>query len=188
MNAHAATPLAVIVLFGLAGTLAVPLTLLVIASVLAFGPLAGFAYSLAGAELSALISYVIGRNVGRDLVRRHAGKTLNAVSKRLSRSGIAAIFTLRVVPVAPFAIINLVAGASHISLRDFAIGTLLGLLPGLTAIALFADGLSRALQEPDLSSIAWVVGLLALIAISALWLRRLLKRRQRSTNDQTPSG
>ncbi|MCP5130508.1 MAG: VTT domain-containing protein [Pseudomonadales bacterium] len=188
LNAHAATPLAVIVLFGLAGTLAVPLTLLVIASVLAFGPLAGFAYSLAGAELSALISYVIGRNVGRDLVRRHAGKTLNAVSKRLSRSGIAAIFTLRVVPVAPFAIINLVAGASHISLRDFAIGTLLGLLPGLTAIALFADGLSRALQEPDLSSIAWVVGLLALIAISALWLRRLLKRRQRSTNDQTPSG
>lgn len=187
LNSHAATPLVVTLLFALAASLAVPLTLLVIASVLAFGGLAGFAYSLAGAEVSALISYGIGRKVGRDLVRRYAGETLNSISKRLSHRGITAILTLRVVPVAPFAVINLVAGASHISWRDFAMGTALGLLPGITAIALFSDGLSRALREPDLHSVGWVAGLLVLIALSALLLRKLLKRRQDSSQAQSNS-
>ena len=187
LNSHVATPLVVVALFALASTMAVPLTLLVIASVVAFGATAGFIYSLTGAELSALISYGIGRNLGRDLVRRYAGKTLNNVSKRLSHRGIMAIITLRIVPVAPFAIINLVAGASHISLRDFAIGTILGLLPGIIAIALFADGLVQALREPNLSSIAWIVGLLALVAVSALGLRKLLKRRRESPDAQADS-
>lgn len=182
LNSYAATPLVVPLVITLAGTLAVPLTLLVIASVLAFGALEGFAYSIVGAQLSALASYFIGRRVGRDLVRRYAGKTLNAVSKRLSRSGIMAIFTLRLVPVAPFAVINLVAGASHISLKDFAIGTLLGLLPGITAIALFADGVARALEEPDMGSLTWVGGLLAVVALSTYWLRKLIRNRRQSAD------
>ena len=40
------------------------------------------------------------------------------------------VITLRIVPVAPFTVVNLVAGASHISFRDFALGTLLGMLAG----------------------------------------------------------
>ncbi len=188
LNSQAETPVAVILLFALAGTLGVPLTLLVIASVLAFGALAGFGYALAGAELSALMGYAIGHQAARDLVRRYAGKTLNTVSRRLSQRGIKAIFTLRIVPVAPFAIINLVAGASHISLRDFAVGTLLGLLPGITAITLFADGLTRALYEPKLASVAWVAGLLVLVALSALCLQRLLTRRQGSPDARPASA
>lgn len=187
LNSHAATPLMVVLLFALASTVAVPLTLLVIASVVAFGATAGFIYSLAGAELGALISYGIGRSLGRDLVRRYAGKTLNAVSKSLSQRGIMAIITLRIVPVAPFAIINLVAGASHISVRDFAIGTFLGALPGIIGIALFADGIAQVLREPNLRSVAWVVGLLVLVALSALGLRKLLKRRRESRDSQTGS-
>tara|TARA_R110002049_G_scaffold188251_9_gene356636 strand:+ start:1105 stop:1746 length:642 start_codon:yes stop_codon:yes gene_type:complete len=178
LDAYAATPLVVPLVIALAGTLAVPLTLLVIASVLAFGALEGFVYSLMGAELSALVSYFIGRNAGRDLVRRYAGKTLNAVSERLSRSGIMAIFTLRLVPVAPFAVVNLVAGASHISLKDFAIGTLLGLLPGITMIALFAEGAARALEDPDTGSLAWIGALLAVVVLAVYGLRKLVKKRQ----------
>jgi uncharacterized membrane protein YdjX (TVP38/TMEM64 family) len=156
--------------------------------VLAFGATSGFLYSLAGAELGALITYGVGHMVGRDLVRRYAGKTLNAVSKRLSNRGVLAILTLRIVPVAPFAVINLVAGASHISLRDFAVGTLLGLLPGVIAIALFADGVAQALREPGFSSVTWVVGLLLVLVLAGFWLRRLLQRRQTSTDAGTDSA
>jgi phosphatidylserine/phosphatidylglycerophosphate/cardiolipin synthase-like enzyme/uncharacterized membrane protein YdjX (TVP38/TMEM64 family) len=178
LNSHPATPLVVILLIGIAAALAIPLTLLVVAAVLAFGATSGFLYSLVGAELAALISYGIGHKIGRDLLRRYAGKTLNAVSKRLSRRGVVAIFTLRIVPVAPFAVINLVAGASHISLRDFALGTLLGLLPGITVIALFSDGVVQALREPDMSNLAWTAGLLSLLLILGFWLRRLLLKRR----------
>jgi phospholipase D1/2 len=178
LNAHPTTPLLVIPGIALAGSLAVPLTLLIVAAVLAFGPLAGFFYSLAGAELSALLTYAAGHGMGRDLVRRYAGERLNSVSKQLSRRGVLTIITLRIVPVAPFVVVNLVAGASHISFRDFALGTLVGLLPGLVAIALFADGMVKSIRDPDIGSFAWLSVVVLLIALATLWLRKWLRGRQ----------
>ena len=92
------------------------------------------------------------------------------------------IITLRIVPVAPFAVINLVAGASHIRLRDFALGTLVGLLPGLVAIALFADGLVHSIRDPDVGSFAWLAAVVLLIVLATLWLRKWLRRRQAPSN------
>jgi uncharacterized membrane protein YdjX (TVP38/TMEM64 family) len=178
LNTHPATPLLVILGFAVAGSLAIPLTLLVVAAVLAFGPLSGFLYSLAGAELSALLSYIAGQGAGRELVRRYAGGRLNSVSRKLSRRGVLTIVMLRMVPVAPFAVINLVAGASHIRLRDFALGTLVGLLPGLVAIALFADGLVNSIREPDAGSFAWLAVVVLGILLAAFWLRKWLRYRQ----------
>lgn len=57
LSSHPAAPLLVTAGFALACSLAVPLTLLVVAAVLAFGAWQGFLYSLAGAQLSALLSY-----------------------------------------------------------------------------------------------------------------------------------
>jgi phospholipase D1/2 len=178
LNAHPATPLLVIVVIAVAGSLAVPLTLLVVAAVLAFGSSTGFVYSLAGAEISALLTYAAGQGMGRDLVRRHAGRRLNSISKKLSKRGLLTIVTLRIVPVAPFVIVNLVAGASHISFRDFALGTLVGLLPGLVAIAFFADGLLRSIRDPDIGSISWLAAVVVVIVLAGLWLRKWLRGRQ----------
>ncbi len=184
LNAHPATPLLVILTITLAASLAVPLTLLVVTAVLAFGSVPGFFYSLAGAELSAVLIYAAGQGIGRDLARRYAGKRLNSVSKQLSKRGVMTIVTLRIVPVAPFLVINLVAGASHISFRDFALGTLVGLLPGLVAIAFFADGLVRSIRDPDIGSITWLTAVVLLIAVATFWLRKWLRGRQAPTESQ----
>jgi phospholipase D1/2 len=183
INANPAGPLLMILVISLAGSLAVPLTLLVVAAVLAFGSVTGFFYSLAGAELSAVLTYATGQGMGRDLVRRYAGDRLNNVSKQLSKRGILTIVTLRIVPVAPFVVINMVAGASHISFRDFALGTLIGLLPGLIAIAFFADGLVRSIRDPDVGSIAWLGAVILTIAGATLWLRKWLHRRQQASEN-----
>ena len=183
LQAHPATPLLVITLFSLSASLAVPLTLLVVTAVLVFGSLAGFAYALAGAVLSALLSYLLGQGAGRDLVRRYAGKRLNRISKKLSQRGVLTIITLRIVPVAPFAVINLVAGASHIRMRDFALGTLIGLLPGVSAIALFADSVVRSIRNPDGSSLAWLVAVLVGIVAMMFALRKWLSDRSQHADD-----
>ena len=178
LNAHPATPLLAIMVFVLAASLAVPLTLLVVTSVLAFGPMAGFWYSLFGAVLSSLLSYGLGTFTGRDLLRRYAGDRLNGISKRLSQRGITTIIALRILPVAPFVLINLVAGASHISLRDFAIGTLLGALPGITAIALFADSVVRSIRDPEPGNLIWLAAVIFIILLSSFVLRKWLRNKQ----------
>jgi phospholipase D1/2 len=83
--------------------------------------------------------------------------------------------TVRIVPVAPFAVINLFAGASHVSLRDFLIGTTLGMLPGVLALAIFAQGITSLIGRASLQAVALtLVGLLALGGL--IWLGRHLLR------------
>lgn len=101
---------------------------------------------------------------------------MNRLSKQLSKRGLLTIITLRIVPVAPFTVINLVAGASHIRFRDFALGTLIGSLPGMLAIALFADSLVRSIRNPAAGSFLWLAGVAVAIALGMLWLRTWLRR------------
>jgi uncharacterized membrane protein YdjX (TVP38/TMEM64 family) len=161
----------------LAAVLAVPMTLLVVASVLAFGFVAGFTYAFTGGVISALLTYAAGAIVGKDLLRRYAGDRLNRVGKALVRRGVLTIITLRIVPVAPFVIINLVAGASRISFRDYALGTLLGMAPGIFVVSLFAEGLISALRQPDSIHLAGML-LLVLVAVAGFlalryWLQKV---------------
>lgn len=111
-------PFAVSRLYILAGLVAFPVTLLIVGTGLAFGAVQGFIYALLGAELSALVTYGLGKWLGRDTLERLSGRWVHRVSRRLARQGLLAIVTLRVVPVAPFSVINFVAGTSHIRLRD----------------------------------------------------------------------
>jgi len=162
--------------FVVASLVAVPVTLLILVTALVFGPLTGALVALLGSTLSAVAGYGIGRATGRRAVETLAGGSLDRVSRRLASRGILTVITVRIVPVAPFAVINLIAGASHVRLRDFIIGTILGMTPGVIAMAVFAEGLLSLIGRADFRAIALViVGLVALVGLA--WLgRRLLLR------------
>ncbi len=125
---------------------AVPLTFLTLVVMVAYGPMYGFVCTMAGAQIGALCSYVLGVMLGRDVVRKLGGVRVNAVSQKLARHGLFAVIAVRMVPVAPFAVVNMVAGASHIGLRDLLLGTLLGMAPGTLVIALFIDKIFEAIR------------------------------------------
>jgi phospholipase D1/2 len=76
---------------------------------------------------------------GAQKVSRITGTLLNQLDQKLSDSGIWAVITFRIFPVAPFSVINLIAGVSKIQLKDFAFGTVIGLLPSLAAFAVAVD-------------------------------------------------
>jgi phospholipase D1/2 len=177
-----ATPLWVFGAYLIAALTATPITLVILVTGLVFGPAAGFLYALSGSLLGASVTFALGHSIGRDLVRRLAGERLNALSHWLRHKGLLAIIAVRLVPVAPFTVVNLVAGASHIRFRDFMLGTMFGMMPGTTAITVFSDRLAAALTHPTPFNIALLAGAVALIAAGTFILHRWLRRRQAAEN------
>lgn len=171
------SPVLVPVTYILGGMVAFPITLMIIVTVIVFGPWWGLFYALAGSTLSALVVFGTGRLLGRQAVHRFAGSLLNRLSRKLSGSGLIAVITFRVVPVAPFSVINLIAGVSGIRLRDFAMGTFIGMLPGVLAIVFLADRISVSIRRPDLDSIAALAGGIVLVGAGLVGLRRWIKRK-----------
>lgn len=171
-----AGPWVAILGFALAAVFAVPLSLMIVVSVVAFDVQAGFVYCLSGACLGGAVSYGLGRCLGRDAVERFAGPRLNNISRRLAGHGVIAVVAIRLVPVAPFAIVNMLAGASHIRFGDFLLGTALGMVPGYLAIAFFIDQILKAVYQPGPTTLLLVAVTLALIAVGGWALRRWVDR------------
>lgn len=154
----------------------VPLTFLTLVTIVAFGPVDGFVCTLAGASIGGAVSYWIGRFLGREVIERLAGERVNVLSRRLAGRGLLAVAAVRLVPVAPFAVVNLIAGASHINFRDFILGNALGMTPGALAMVLFLDQIIMALKTPGTGSITLVAITLALIAAGGWGLRRWIRQ------------
>lgn len=159
------------------GLVAFPVTLLTIATTFVFGPLLGPVYALLGSLSSALTVFALGRALGRDLVRRLIGTRLDRIRRRLSRRGIAVIATVRMFPLAPFSLINLVAGVCQISLRDFVLGTVLGMLPGVLVLALFSHSIIGVATTPGLIASLGLVVTVAGVGFAALAAYRWHQRR-----------
>ena len=157
----------------------IPLTLLILQAAFIFGPATGFLTAFTGALVSAVVAFLIGRAIGRDGLQRLATPRLTRLSRGLARRGVLTVVAIRLLPVAPFTVVNMVLGAARIKLRHFTIGTAIGLAPGCVALTIFGDRLSQALRRPDVLN--WLIlGLVAAaLSLGGTWL---VRRIQRSTS------
>jgi phosphatidylserine/phosphatidylglycerophosphate/cardiolipin synthase-like enzyme/uncharacterized membrane protein YdjX (TVP38/TMEM64 family) len=171
-----AAPLVVLVAYVVGGLLVVPVTALIIATGIVFGPLLGSVYALGGALLSAAVTFWIGKRIGRHAVRRLAGARLNRITRRLAKKGTMAIAIVRLLPIAPFSVVNAVAGASHIRIREFMLGTALGMFPGIVATVVFVDRVAAAVTDPGIDTALMLVGFAALIVAAAMFVHKRLAR------------
>lgn len=190
------TPIIVLTAFVVGGLLVIPVTSLIIVAVLVLGPLPGFLYAVSGSLLSALTGYGLGNRLGRHTVRHLAGRRINQISRQLARRGLLTMLIVRIVPVAPFTIINLVAGASHIRFRDFLWGTILGMTPGILGITLLTDRVVASLRSPDWQSVVSLVLVAAVVFVSGYLLTKRLLRlsnpdqaeTEKQSHDHKPSA
>ncbi|MFC7737233.1 VTT domain-containing protein [Roseomonas sp. GCM10028921] len=165
-------------LFLLLGFVAFPVNVLILGTAAAFGTWPGLAYAAVGAMVSAAATYWLGRRLGPNLLRRALGPRINKVSQTVNRNGILAVTTIRLLPVAPFTLVNLVAGAMRIRFLDYMVGTALGLLPGIALLSLVGESLSRILENPTPRNIG--ILLLVLVAWAGVtWGLQTLFRRLR---------
>ena len=176
LRTTSAGPLIACGLFVGASLLMVPVLALIVASSLVFGTWTSFFVVAVGALTSAICAYGLGRLLWRDEVRRLAGQRLNSISRKLARKGSLAVAATRVLPIAPFTVVNLVAGASQLRFRDFVLGTAIGMAPGIFALCLASERLAAAVRDPSLTTVATT----AAVVLGALWLvsrvRKLAER------------
>lgn len=180
------TPLAAVITAGtfvVGGFAMVPLTVLITTAAIAFGPVLGIAYAFAGALLSAAVDYGVGALLGQGPARRLLGPRWRRVGDALSGRGALAIALVRMVPVAPYTVINFLAGAIRVRFVDFMLGTTLGLAPGILALSILGGQIAAVLRKPDWLNITILVGLTVVLilglSLGVRWLHRRHGRRRR---------
>jgi uncharacterized membrane protein YdjX (TVP38/TMEM64 family) len=149
-----------------------PITLLILATAIVFGPVLGVVYSFAGCLLGAAATYAVGYFMGKDFVQRIAGRKWARVEQKIGQSGVMAVATVRLLPVAPFTIVNIVSGAFKVPVRDYFLGSLLGLAPGILVINFFAHQFARAMRNPGAGSYMLLGASVVLTVLGVLWLQR----------------
>jgi phospholipase D1/2 len=168
-----------------------PVTLLNVATIMTFGPVTGNLYAFAGWLCSASIGFGIGRVLGREWVEKIARTGLERTFDRATRHGFVTVFSTRMVPIAPFTVVNLFVGGSGIGFTVFLLATAVGRIPGIITLTLFGVQLEMFLRRQDF--VNWVilgVTVLMVIAASAWCSKRLAvpsdKRKTSEISDETP--
>ncbi|MCF8470871.1 MAG: VTT domain-containing protein [Parvibaculum sp.] len=168
--------LIVIAVYVLSGLIAFPVTILIAVTAATFGLWPGLLYATAGSLSSALATYGAGRALGHNMLRSLLGPRTSRISRGIEKRGIFAIMTVRLVPVAPFMLVNLVSGALRVPVLDYTAGTFLGLAPGLVLMSVLGDRVFAMMEDPSLSDIGIVLGIVVLWIALALGLQRLLSK------------
>jgi len=161
-----------------------PRPVITLFAVVAFGPWLGFAYAMIGIEVAAWLTYVAGQRLSRDAVRRVAGRNFTKIIEVMRQRGLIAMTALRLVPLAPFSVEGVVAGAVRIKLWHFMVGTAIGVLPGTLAATILSDQLQAAMKDPGEVNYWLVGGALLLMAAATWYVRRWLINSSGHSNSE----
>jgi uncharacterized membrane protein YdjX (TVP38/TMEM64 family) len=84
---------------------------------------------------------------------------------------------IRMVPVAPFSLVNVAAGTIGIPFRDYLFGTFLGLAPGTVLICVFGSELKDLMRNPSPTRVIAVVAIAVAWILLSLGIQRFVARR-----------
>ncbi|MGH7254763.1 MAG: TVP38/TMEM64 family protein [Nitrospirales bacterium] len=133
-----------------------------------FGILPGTLYAVIGAEVGAIVSFLIGRALGREVLTRLLRVNL-AFCERCSDHHLwLFVFLSRLLPIFSFDVISYGAGLTNMSLKAFALATLLGMIPPTFALTAFGGSVVHGTWP-------WVI-LGAVLVILFLLLPKLMVR------------
>lgn len=110
-----------------------PASILSIAGGLAFGALMGTIYTIIGATLGAVLSFIIARKLGRDITKKEWKGNARKIQEQMENNGILYVLLFRFLPILNFDLISYLAGISKVRLSSFFFGTLIGIIPGTFA-------------------------------------------------------
>ena len=145
---------------------------------LAGGAVFGFLHGLVlvsfASTIGATLAFLVARYLLREPLRRRYGKRLQAIDAGIHRDGAFYLFMLRLVPLFPFFLINLLAGLTALRTRTFFWVSQLGMLPG-TAVYVYAGTQLARIEAPGDVFSPGLLAAFALIGLMPLVSRRLAR-------------
>ena len=152
-----------------------------------FGTWFGGIAAVLGATLGATAVFLAARTAFGDSLRAKAQGHLEKMSQGFERDAFSWLLVLRLVPLFPFFLVNLVPAFTKISLSNYVVATFVGILPGTFVYASIGRGFGVLFDQgktPDLSVFSRAEILLPLIGLAGLSLVPVVYRRFASRNSQ----
>jgi uncharacterized membrane protein YdjX (TVP38/TMEM64 family) len=142
-------------------------TILTLAGGAIFGPWMGTLAVNVGATLGATLAFLAARFLLRDWVEQKFGDRLKPFNKGFSNNAVNYILFLRLVPLFPFFLVNLVSGLTQVPIRIYFFGTMFGTLPGTFVYTNAGSNLASIESLIDIAS-PGVIGAFVLLGVFAL--------------------
>lgn len=158
----------VLLVFVLLAAVGFPVTVLVAAVGATFQAATGAVLAIVGVAGAATASFLVGRALRGRVRRTDRGERLSRIGRRFANRGVLAIAILRNVPIAPFALVNLACGMTHLGFGAYLTGTMIGMFPGIVLMCVFGQEIGRWLGEPTLEGLLPAIAVAALVVVAAL--------------------
>jgi uncharacterized membrane protein YdjX (TVP38/TMEM64 family) len=155
-------------------------TLLSVTSGFLFGTILGALYSVIAATLGGTILFVAARSALRDTLRAKAGPAIRKMEEGFRKDAFNYLLVLRLVPLFPFFIVNLVPAFLGVPLRTFVAATFIGIIPGALVFASVGNGLGAVFdagRTPDLGILFTAPVLLPIIGLALLAIAPVVYKR-----------
>lgn len=151
-----------------------------------FGAWLGGAYAVTGATIGATLLFIAARAGLAGLLAR-AGPFVQRFEAGFRRNAFSYLLVLRLIPLFPFWLVNLVAGAAGLRLPVFVMATLIGIIPVTLIYASLGNGLGNIIAEgrpPDFAILFHPSVLLPILGLAALALLPVLYRFWRARGER----
>ncbi|NBC33033.1 MAG: TVP38/TMEM64 family protein [Alphaproteobacteria bacterium] len=138
-----------------------------------FGMVWGTGLVVAGATIGAVGIFLAARTAFHDTLRRRAGPAVQRLEAGFRENAFSYLLTLRLIPIFPFWLINLVPAFFGVSLGTYVVATVLGIVPGTVVYVGVGNGLGETLEagrDPDLGIIFEPAILLPILGLALLSL------------------
>lgn len=135
---------------------------------LLFGSLVGTVYVNLGATSGATLAFLVSRYLLRDWVEAKFGGWLAPFQEGFAKNAFSYLITIRLIPVAPFFIVNALSGLTKVSLGTYVTATAIGIIPGSFVYAYAGRQLGtinslKEIASPNVLIAFTLLGLLALV-------------------------
>jgi uncharacterized membrane protein YdjX (TVP38/TMEM64 family) len=122
---------------------------------------------VSGATVGAILAFLVSRTLLRDWVVKKFGGRIKGIDRGLRENGLSYLLFLRLVPAFPFFLVNLACGVTGLPLRTYALGTLIGIVPG-SLVFVNAGASLAAIETVSQVASPRVLGSFALLGLFAL--------------------